>query len=61
MSQTRSPSTQRRYGLARVCRMWAVARSTVYFAQARETAAPTPAQKRGPKPRGRRWGPSSGN
>jgi putative transposase len=51
MSQTGSPSTQRRYGLARVCRMWQVARSTVYVAQARETAATPPARKRGPKPR----------
>ena len=51
MSQTCSPSTQRRYGLARVCRMWEVARSTVYFAQQRQTTAPTPTRKRGPKPR----------
>jgi transposase InsO family protein len=51
MSQTCSPSTQRRYGLARVCRMWEVARSTVYLTQARQTAPTTPAQKRGPKPR----------
>ena len=34
MSQTRSPSTQRRYGLARVCRVWELARSTVYLGQA---------------------------
>lgn len=51
MSQTCSPSTQRCYGLARVCRMWEVARSTVYLTQARQTAPPTSAQKRGPKPR----------
>jgi putative transposase len=51
MSQTRSPSTQRGYGLARVCRVWEVARSTVYLTQARQTAPPRPAQKRGPKPR----------
>jgi putative transposase len=50
MSQTCSPSTQRRYGLARVCRMWEVARSTVYWQQARPTA-PNAGQKRGPKPR----------
>ena len=42
MSQTRSPSTQRRYGLARVCRLWAVARSTVYFAQARPPGVDDP-------------------
>ena len=46
-----SPSTRRRYGLARGCRMWEVARSTVYLTQARQTAPPRPAQKRGPKPR----------
>jgi transposase InsO family protein len=51
MSQTCSPSTQRRYGLARVCRVWEVPRSTVYLAQARQTAPARPAQKRGPKPR----------
>ena len=51
MSQTCSPSTQRRYGLARVCRMWEVARSTVYLTQAWSTAPAPPAAKRGPKPR----------
>jgi transposase InsO family protein len=51
MSQTCSPSTQRRYGLARVCRVWELARSTVYLDQARRTGpAPVP-RKRGPKPR----------
>ena len=35
MSQTCSPSTLRRYGLARVCRVWELARSTVYLDQAR--------------------------
>jgi putative transposase len=50
MSQTCSPSTQRRYGLARVCRMWEVARSTVYLTQARQLAPAKPGQKRGPKP-----------
>jgi hypothetical protein len=30
MRQTRSPSTQQVYGLARVCRLWEVTRSTVY-------------------------------
>ena len=51
MSQTRSPSTHRHYGLARVCRLWEIARSTVYCAQAREAASTIPARKRGPKPR----------
>ena len=51
MSQTRSPSTQRRYGLARVCRVWEVARSTVYLDQARRAGTGTIPQKRGPKTR----------
>jgi putative transposase len=51
MSQTCSPSTQRRYGLARVCRLWEIARSTVYLSQARQAAPAEPPQKRGPKPR----------
>jgi putative transposase len=51
MSQACSPSTQQRYGLARVCRMWEVARSTVYLTQARPTTPADPPQKRGPKPR----------
>ena len=48
MSQTCSPSTQRRYGLARVCRVWEVARSTVYLHQARATTPAPPPGKRGP-------------
>ena len=51
MSQTCSPSTQRRYGLARVCRVWGLARSTVYLHQAQRTGPAGPLQKRGPKPR----------
>ena len=51
MSQTCSPSTQRRYGLARVCRVWELARSTVYLEQARRTAPAAARRKRGPKPR----------
>jgi hypothetical protein len=30
MSQAISPSTAQPYGLARVCRVWGLARSTVY-------------------------------
>src|SRR5437870_9532344 len=51
MSQTCSPSTQRPYGLARVCRVWELARSTVYLSQARQTTPAVPTQKRGPKPK----------
>ncbi len=50
MSQTSSPSTQRSYGLARVCRVWEVPRSTVYAAQERRRPAAAPPQRRGPKP-----------
>ena len=45
MSQATSPSTGKLYGLARVCRMWGIARSTVYW-QRRER--PMPAARRGP-------------
>ena len=38
MSQATSPSTGQPYGLARVCRVWGVARSTVYW-QRHERAA----------------------
>ena len=51
MSQTLSPSAQRPYGLARVCRVWALQRSTVYATRGRACGlAPSPA-RRGPKPR----------
>jgi transposase InsO family protein len=41
-----------RNGLARVCRVWELARSTVYlYQERRETPPPRPAAKRGPKPR----------
>ena len=45
MSQAISPSTAQSYGLARVCRVWGIARSTVYW-QRREHA--TPGTRRGP-------------
>jgi putative transposase len=45
MSQATSPSTGKPYGLARVCRMWGIARSTVYW-QRHEHARP--AARRGP-------------
>lgn len=48
MSQTCSPSAHRRYGLARVCRMWGLARSTMYRTRERRTGPGPPAQKRGP-------------
>ena len=39
MSQATSPSTGKSYGLARVCRVWGIARSTVYWQQ-RASSAP---------------------
>lgn len=52
MSQTVSPSAHRPYGLARVCRVWALPRATVYAARPRPGAAPPrPPHRRGPKPR----------
>jgi putative transposase len=49
MSQTVSPSVGRPYGLARVCHVWQVPRSSVYAAkQRRSRPLPLPA-KRGPK------------
>lgn len=57
MSQTRSPSTQQVYGLARVCRVWEVARSTVYATKGR-AAAPVAPQRRGPEAAVERRGPT---
>ena len=48
MSQATSPSVGRRYGLARVCRVLEIPRSTVYAARTRRLA-PTVPRKRGPK------------
>lgn len=46
MSRTASSSTEKIYGLARVCKIWKMARSTVYW---RKTHAPSRA-RRGPRP-----------
>ena len=40
MSQAASPSTGRRYGLARVCRVWQVPRSTVNSSPTRTRRLP---------------------
>jgi putative transposase len=45
MSQATSPSTNKPYGLARVCRVWGMARSTVYW---QRHARAMPAARRGP-------------
>lgn len=51
MSQVVSTTTDRRYGIERVCRVWQVPRSSVYSAQARQAAEPVErvAAKRGPR------------
>ena len=45
MSQATSPSTGKRYGLAHVCRLWGVARSSVYW---HRHAPPESGTRRGP-------------
>jgi putative transposase len=46
-----SPSTGRRYGIAQVCRIWDVPRSSFYADRRRADAVTSaPAQRRGPKP-----------
>ncbi len=47
-----SPTTGRRYGVARVCRVWGVARSSFYAARAAvaEERPQRPGGRRGPKP-----------
>ena len=51
MAETVSPSSGRRYGIAQVCRIWDVPRSSFYADRHRgSTATPIPPQRRGPKP-----------
>jgi len=47
MSRTASPSAGRPYGLARVCRLWRLARSTVYHQRRRALMSEEP-RRRGP-------------
>ena len=49
MSAAISPATGRSYGVQRVCRVWALPRSSFYHAANRNTAAAAPA-RRGPAP-----------
>ncbi|HEX2681738.1 MAG TPA: hypothetical protein VHQ03_10645 [Candidatus Dormibacteraeota bacterium] len=49
MSRTVSPSAGRRYGLARVCRVWEVNRSTIYAVRTRTNSLSLTPGKRGPK------------
>jgi putative transposase len=51
MAETVSPAAGRRYGIARVCRVWGVPRSSFYAARAAEARGPVVAPaRRGPKP-----------
>jgi putative transposase len=49
MSHTMSPSTQRPYGVVRVCQEWDLSRSTCYQQRTRAKAPPATPAKRGPK------------
>lgn len=52
MSRATSPSTNKPYGLTRVCRAWSVSRATVYRRRAAEAREEPPVLgKRGPKTR----------
>ena len=52
MAVATSPATGCRYGVARVCQVWDVLRSSFYAHQqrAKTRGAPTPLRRRGPKP-----------
>ena len=53
MATAISPTAGRRYGVARVCEVWDLPRSSFYAARQQQVdaaAAPPPAQRRGPKP-----------
>jgi putative transposase len=53
MAEATSPATGRRYGVARVCHVWEVPRSTFYAARqagAEDTGADARPARRGPKP-----------
>lgn len=51
MSQATSPSTNKPYGLARVCRVWGVSRATMYRRVSAASEAPSLRGRRGPKTR----------
>ncbi len=53
MAETTSPSARRRYGVARVCQVWEVPRSSFYAARqagADDTGGKSSPARRGPKP-----------
>ena len=49
MSHTPSSSTNRLYGVVRVCQEWGLSRSTCYQQRTRAKAPPATPAKRGPK------------
>jgi putative transposase len=49
MSQAISPSVLRPYGLARVCRVWRIPRSSAYHRTKQAQGGSQPARKRGPR------------
>ena len=48
MSAVISISTERRYGVARVCRVWGVARAGIYRGRRAAMAPPAPRRRPGP-------------
>ena len=52
MAAATSPATGRRYGVAKVCRIWEVPRSSFYAVQRQSGTAmpPSPTGRRGPRP-----------
>ena len=52
MATQTSPTTGQRYGVSRVCQIWALARSSFYAAGQQKAAVtrPPPRQRPGPKP-----------
>ena len=50
MAETVSPAAGGRYGVARVCRVWGVPRSSFYAVRAGATRPPVAPARRGPKP-----------
>ena len=51
MAMAISPTTGRRYGIAQVCRIWGVQRSSFYADRCRaDRMTPVPTRRRGPKP-----------
>ena len=49
MSTVISISTRRRYGVARICRIWGVTRAGVYRRRGAAEAPPTPRRRPGPQ------------